>query len=492
MPPKAKGKAKAKVGPMRRGALRRPAGALDGGGGPGLRRPAGAEPPGRDGVALQWDQGHAVVIHQLDLGKLTEAGPLVIEEGTYFHQPCKAAGECLGVSLEEGRSYLRLQLTGTLCEGLLKHYTGNPKGEVRGHICPSTCNGEEAADNLVHVRKVRKRQSAEQEGAWVENLMKAVPAREGEDELAALRRQMPALEPRRNDGEGLGGAPAPAEKEKQDRGRDGKEDSKKAKKKEKKKKKKRKKSEEDSEEGSGDKALLDGTQPKRACVKETQALFMGTGLDAREKIRNKVTRRGRRHLSKKSNKDTSSSSGSGSSSNSRSGTEGVEENLFDPSSKVRILAEQFPGALTNQGINHMRTSLLQEIGHQDRPNALHPVAVAYTRQHLLRRASAPVQRELLTLSHALDLMLNLRPPPTEGRARREERVGERRREKAKKVEDKREKAKAARKAIQRAIRARRKKAEAEEWRRKPLGRSPSWCGWGRLERGDGGCESYGS
>lgn len=405
MPPKAKGKAKAKVGPMRRGALRRPAGALDGGGGPGLRRPAGAEPPGRDGVALQWDQGHAVDIHQLDLGKLTEAGPLVIEEGTYFHQPCKAAGECLGVSLEEGRSYLRLQLTGTLCEGLLKHYTGNPKGEVRGHICPSTCNGEEAADNLVHVRKVRKRQSAEQEGAWVENLMKAVPAREGEDELAALRRQMPALEPRRNDGEGLGGAPAPAEKEKQDRGRDGKEDSKKAKKKEKKKKKKRKKSEEDSEEGSGDKALLDGTQPKRACVKETQALFMGTGLDAREKIRNKVTRRGRRHLSKKSNKDTSSSSGSGSSSNSRSGTEGVEENLFDPSSKVRILAEQFPGALTNQGINHMRTSLLQEIGHQDRPNALHPVAVAYTRQHLLRRASAPVQRELLTLSHALDLML---------------------------------------------------------------------------------------
>ena len=132
---------------------------------------------------------------------------------------------------------------------------------------------------------------------------------------------------------------------------------------------------------------------------------MGTGLDAREKIRNKVTRRGRRHLSKKSNKDTSSSSGSGSSSNSRSGTEGVEENLFDPSSKVRILAEQFPGALTNQGINHMRTSLLQEIGHQDRPNALHPVAVAYTRQHLLKRASAPVQRELLTLSHALDLML---------------------------------------------------------------------------------------
>ena len=110
----------------------------------------------------------------------------MIEEGTYFHQPCKAAGECLGVSLEEGRSYLRLQLTGTLCEGLLKHYTGNPKGEVRGHICPSTCNGEEAADNLVHVRKVRKRQSAEQEGAWVENLMKAVPAREGEDELAAL------------------------------------------------------------------------------------------------------------------------------------------------------------------------------------------------------------------------------------------------------------------------------------------------------------------
>ena len=65
----------------------------------------------------------------------------------------------------------------------------------------------------------------------------------------------------------------------------------------------------------------------------------------------------------------------------------------------------FPGALASQAMGQMRSSLLQEVGYEDRPNVLYPVAVAYLRQHLQRRASGPILRELLTLSHSLDLLL---------------------------------------------------------------------------------------
>ena len=87
----------------------------------------------------------------------------------------------------------------------------------------------------------------------------------------------------------------------------------------------------------------------------------------------------------------------------------AEESLFEQGSKVRTIAEHFPGALASQAVSSMRSTLLQEIGSEDRPNTLQPVAMAYFRQHLQRRAGGPTGRELMTLSHSVDQLLKGRP-----------------------------------------------------------------------------------
>lgn len=270
-------------------------------------------------------------------------------------------------------------------------------------MCKPDCNQEEVAEDLIHVKKVRMMQTEANEDAWVHNLEKVVPMEEGGDELAPLRRH--AQE----------GAQAEKEVDKRDRKRDRQESqesrSKEAKrqKKEKdqrrKKKKKKKRSSGSGKEASDDKVRMDGTHAKGAAQKESQALFRGTGLDAHERVRNRVARLARRHLKKKVDRSSSNDSSSSSMASNKSGSAGAEEGLFETGSKVRILSEHFPGALTTHAMSQMRSSILVELGHQDRPNSLQPVAVSYCRQHLIRRASGPVQRELLTLTHALDSLL---------------------------------------------------------------------------------------
>lgn len=66
--------------------------------------------------------------------------------------------------------------------------------------------------------------------------------------------------------------------------------------------------------------------------------------------------------------------------------------------KVRILAERYPGAPTSHALSQMRTTLIQEIG------TLAPVGVAYCRQHLLRKATGPVQRECSEAAASADTM----------------------------------------------------------------------------------------
>ena len=390
--------AKAKVAPRVRG-LRRPARA----GGDGvMRRPAGVEAPGAEEVAEKWNRGEIVELGKLDLGRLVDAGPLVVEEGSYYQQACRVAGKCLGVIFEEGRSYLRLSLTGTLNESLLKHMTGNPDSTMKGHVCHSDCNQEEVADNVMHITKARRMKREADEEAWVKNLEKVAPMIQ-EDELEPLRRMMPGREPGDRDAEREKKKDKKADRE--SRSREKRKKAKKASRRDKKKKRSSKSGCSDSRE----KAKTDGTQPKKACQKDSQNLFQGTGLDSRERIRNRVARRARRHLRKRSEKSSSGSKGSASSGSSRSGDTGAEEGLFEAGSKVRVLAEGYPGALTTHALNQMRTTLIHELGHQDRPNSLQAVSVPYCRQHLLKKASGPVQRELLTLTHSLDLLVRGKP-----------------------------------------------------------------------------------
>lgn len=336
-------------------------------------------------------------LSQLDPRELEQCKGLVVLEGTYFHRQVTLAGKVMNVTLGGGSTYLTLRLTGTGDEDLLKFHTAQPQREIRAHVCGQGCNRVEVAEDLVHVQIGRPMKEAGSEEPWVTNLEKVGEREDDVDELAVLRSK--AGMENRDRGPGHGVAPeevrgsSPMKK-------------KKVKKKEKKKKKKQKKESdpgksEESEEG----VRLDGTRPRQANPKRPKVLFAGTGLDPREKVRNRVARRARRHLRKRTEKSSSSGSQSGSQSSSSDAEAGAEEGIFEQGSKVRTVAEQFPGALSGQALRSMRATLLQEIGSEDKPGTMQAVAVAYFRQHLQRRAGGPTGRELMTLSHSIDQLL---------------------------------------------------------------------------------------
>ena len=83
--------------------------------------------------------------------------------------------------------------------------------------------------------------------------------------------------------------------------------------------------------------------------------------------------------------------------------------MFQQSSKVRRVAVGYPGSLACQALAQMRSNLLAEIGSEDRPGSIRPVAVAYYRQQLARKATGPAQRECLTIAAAVDQLLGGNP-----------------------------------------------------------------------------------
>ena len=383
------------------------------GGPPGKKRPAaaGARKAKKPGVqeeqgidleaeaAKRWDSGFSATLHRLDPRRLEGGSGLVVPDGTYYHRPVQVAGTVTSVMMSGGSVHLKLKPTGTSNEELLKLVTGQPQKELRCHVCPPGCNQEEVAEDMVHVRVGRPMKAAAEEEAWVRNLEKGDG--QEEDELALLRTRATP---------GDRGAHVGADEKMDEDKKDAKKKAnkeKKVKKKEKKEvsKKKKKGSSQSREESTEEEVRLDGTRPKQANQKKPQLLFGGTGLDPKDRIRNRVARRARRHLRRKSERSSSSDTGSDGRTSISEDGEKNEETLFEQASKVRKVAEMFPGALASQAMGQMRSSLLQEVGYEDRPNVLYPVAVAYLRQHLQRRASGPILRELLTLSHSLDLLL---------------------------------------------------------------------------------------
>ena len=125
-------------------------------------------------------------------------------------------------------------------------------------------------------------------------------------------------------------------------------------KKEKKKKKDSGSDDEEESSSSSNKKVKNGYKPREACKKRAMDLYRGTGVDPREKIRSRIAKKARKYLKKKSAPTSSSDSGesSGSSSCGPWGLE--EETIFGQPNKVLALAEQFPGVLANQGMQHMR------------------------------------------------------------------------------------------------------------------------------------------
>lgn len=380
--PLAMAKAKARVRARGPGALRRPA--------PQLR---GAH---QDSIQDRWEQGQEVEASKLSPWCLSEGTKLVMDAAMYYHQECKVSAEIKGIEVKGGEVTLKVQLRGTTHEGLLKQHSGQPDLLFRLHLCPTDCNQEDVADTLLHTRKLRKMGDPDKEDGWVHNLQKVVPA-EGIDELAALRiREQELL---RAAPAGAGGPCTPPGEEKKT----------KKKKKKKEVKDSKKKRREDAERTSGShtsEAKLDGTKSKAAAKKSPAALFSGTGLDTKERVRRRVSKRARQALRKKNKKDSSDNSEGTTSSSGSSHPDEGDEGVFQQSSKVKKLVfVGYPGVLAAQALSQMRTNLLAELGTEEASGKLRPCAVAYYKQQLGRKAVGPVQRELLTLAAAADLLL---------------------------------------------------------------------------------------
>ena len=99
---------------------------------------------------------------------------------------------------------------------------------------------------------------------------------------------------------------------------------------------------------------------KKAAKKKPAELFAGTGLDPKEKVRRKVTRRARRCVKKKSKKEDSSDSSGSTGSSNGTPTDFDEESVFEQASKVRVVAANYPGMLACQTLAQMRQMLLSE------------------------------------------------------------------------------------------------------------------------------------
>lgn len=122
-----------------------------------------------------------------------------------------------------------------------------------------------------------------------------------------------------------------------------------------------------------------------------------------------MARQAQRYIAKKGEKaaaTSSSSSSSGSESSSLGSLkEGAEDTICQQASKVRMIFENYPGALASTALGHMRKCLLQELGEEDLTGQIKPVALLYFKQNLARRAVGPAQREVHTISTVIDLLV---------------------------------------------------------------------------------------
>ncbi len=343
-----------------------------------------------EAIEDQWKRGDEVSLAELGVQEFKTGEMILVTECYYFTAPIKVAGLIKKVELIGGETYVYLQLTGTSSEGLLTAHSRDPDRYLCLQVCQSKDSKEETGDFLAQgVRGKRSLPGREPED-WATNL-EAV-RREGgreRDELVDLRRR----------GEGLGPAPAVPGVGHVDLVEEVEPENKESKKKKKKKEKKSKK------ERSAEKKKLSGKNPLSACGKDPQALFEGTGLDCKEKVRNRVLKKAKRYVSKKGRVESSSSGSSSSSSSSATEGSFQPEGLFAESSRARGVYERYPGILTQEALKTMRGYLLTEAGESLEDRGHRPIALLYFRQQLQKKCSGPVHRELLTLSTALDLVL---------------------------------------------------------------------------------------
>ena len=383
-------KMKAKAKPKARGLAKAAA---------ALRRPARAVPLRRPGAVVELD-GEKTCWESGPLEGWMSGVNLIVDEGFYFGKKVKVAGQVDRMEVKSGRCLVHLKLSGTDSEDILKAH-GSSGGETFTlHLCPPDCGHHESGDRYIHCPFGRQVLRMEDEAPWATSLMGVPRVGAEEDELRLLRQRERDL---------LEGSPGQrVDKRKSPESKSSSSTT--GKKKKKKKKKLKKADKEKKEEGRKTKEELDGRHAAKAAGKKMVALFGGTGLDPQEEVRRRVLRRARRYVSKKGKEKSSSSSSQGTSESSVSHEEHLQsDDLYSEAGRSRAISQRFPGILTLSSMKAMRETLLQDTGVEREEERLQPVATQYYKQHLARRATPAMNREMLTLVSILDCLIKARP-----------------------------------------------------------------------------------
>ena len=316
---------------------------------------------------------------------------LLLIRGAYWDADVVLVGRAVGAEIPDGTRYLRVAVSGTKSEALLRYLSGVADKRLLVHLCGPACPSRTWQDGVVHGEKVSQWTAAQED--WMTNCQVVAPdpPLRGEDELEEMRREAARA----------GGTPgAPLEGE---GGRVAKEAEKKEKKKEKEKEKKKK----------------DRKPVKVKGKKDLEDVFGATGLDPDPEVRGRMHKKGRKILKnhkkekKKKSKDkegkSSSSQGStgGTSEEEESSTVGTGVPLFDEQTGVKRVARGVPGLLTANFIAEAQEYLMnsQGLGWSAHKGEVPPLATQYFRNQLQPRMGGAMSREYQTLAYCVDQCL---------------------------------------------------------------------------------------
>lgn len=290
-----------------------------------------------------------------------------------------------GVRVTGPEAFIDLKASGVQDDLLLRALTGRADRMLEVHVCQEGCAKTLEGELLVHGDLFKE---VTREGEpWFTNIEAVVPpalAVAEVDELEAMREAAKGGEP-------------PSKKEKKE--------------KEKKEKKARRDEAEEKRAKGAEGDVRDDSDEDEKDRKPLEMMFGGTGLDPDSHRRRKVLQKARKigqskkKKKKKSGSSGSRSSGSSSSKSSPSGAGGAA--LFSSDKKMKVVWKKYPGALTAASLSEAKERLLTASGtlwEKDR-RSLPPLFVYYSRQHIMGGMSPPMAQETLTISMALDLIL---------------------------------------------------------------------------------------
>ena len=124
-----------------RGAMKRPAAAKE-----RVRKASrGEKPKGEDLKANSFKK-----FASLDLRQLVNKGPVALEDARYYGQAAPVAGHFQGLKSEGEGMFIRLKVSGTKNEELLRVLSGKKNRCVNVHLCEEGCAGLVTDELLVH------------------------------------------------------------------------------------------------------------------------------------------------------------------------------------------------------------------------------------------------------------------------------------------------------------------------------------------------------